>query len=35
MYTYEIELAYDEYCWDCYCEGTIPKPIWEWLEGEE
>ena len=31
MYTYEIELAYDEYCWDCYCEGVVPKPIWEWV----
>lgn len=31
MYNYEIELAYDEYCWDCYCEGIVPKPIWEWV----
>ena len=33
MYTYEIELAYDEYCWDCYCEGIVPKPIWVWVLG--
>jgi hypothetical protein len=30
MYTYEIQLAYDEYCQDCYWEGITPKPIWEW-----
>jgi hypothetical protein len=35
MYTYEIQLAYDEYCQDCYWEGITPKPIWEWWEGEE
>ena len=35
MYTYEIQLAYDEYCMDCYWEGITPKPIWEWWEGEE
>lgn len=35
MYTYEIQLAYDEYCQDCYYEGITPKPIWEWWEGEE
>ena len=35
MYTYEIQLAYDEYCQDCYWEGITPKPIWEWLKGEE
>lgn len=29
MPTYEIQLAYDEYCEDCYWEGITPKPIWE------
>lgn len=35
MMTYEIQLAYDEYCEDCRWEGRTPKSIWEWWEGEE
>jgi hypothetical protein len=30
--TYEVELLYDEYCMDCYAEGTTPKPIAQWWE---
>lgn len=35
MLSYELQLAYEEYCIDCYAEGLIPKKIWQWLEGEE
>ena len=35
MFTYEIQLAYDEYCEDCRWEGITPKPIWEWWRREE
>lgn len=35
MMTYEVLLAYDEYCEDCRWEGKTPKPIWAWLEGLE
>ena len=35
MHNYEIQLAYDEYCEDCYWEGVTPKPIWEWWKEEE
>lgn len=31
MYTVEIQLAYEEYCIDCYYEGRTPKPIWVWV----
>lgn len=30
--TYEIALAYDEYCVDCYYEGVQPLSIWAWLD---
>lgn len=30
MMTYEVELLYDEYCMDCYAEGTTPLPIAQW-----
>lgn len=32
---YETQLAYEEYCVDCYYEGRVPKSIWAWLAGEE
>ena len=33
--TYEIALAYDEYCVDCYYKGIRhPLSIWEWLDRE-
>lgn len=35
MYNYEIQLAYEEYCIDCYCEGKTPKSFWAWMNGEE
>lgn len=33
--SYEILMAYEEYCMDCRYEGRSPKSIWAWLEGEE
>lgn len=32
MISYEIQLAYEEYCLECEWEGKTPKSIWEWLE---
>lgn len=33
--TYEMQLAYDEYCEDCRWEGITPLPIWAWWDGLE
>lgn len=30
MMTYEVELMYDDYCYECKCKGITPKPILEW-----
>lgn len=35
MMTYEVQLAYDEYCVDCYTEGVTPLPIEAWWDGLE
>lgn len=33
--SYELVLAYEEYCADCYAEGEIPVSFWAWLGGQE
>lgn len=35
MYTTEIQIAYEEYCIDCYYEGKTPEPIWVWADCKE
>ena len=36
MFSYELLLAYDEYCFEIrICEGRIPVSFERWLQGEE
>lgn len=36
MYSYEVLMAYDEYCFEIWaCEGRAPVSLERWLEGEE
>lgn len=30
----EVELLYDDYCWECQAEGIVPKPIAQWWADE-
>lgn len=32
---YEMQELYDEYCMDCYAEGTTPLSMWAWWESME
>ena len=35
MTNWDIELLYDEYCADCYAEGTTPMEMWAWWDSLE